>query len=135
MSQHRHQVRIARYRRIHALHAQGVSSKDIARTLGVGRRTVDRYLHMPEPPPVKQPTRRARQPMRAPYLDYLMRRWGEGCRNAAQRWRAIHDQGDPGTSSPVAKLVARLRRQERAGRRREGPDLGGEGLRLLRHEP
>ena len=55
--------------------------------------------------------------MRAPDLDDLLRRWGEGCRNAAQRWRAIHDQGDPGTSSPVAKLVARLRRQERAGRR------------------
>jgi len=72
---------------------------------------------MPEPPAVKQPTRRARQPLLAPYHDYLMQRWGEGCRNAAQLWREIRARGYPGTSSPVSKLVARLRRQERAGRR------------------
>jgi len=63
VSQHRHQRRIEHYRRIHELLAKGVYIKDIARTLGVGRRTVYRYLHMPEPPPVKQPTRRSRQPM------------------------------------------------------------------------
>ncbi len=116
-SQHRHQLRIEQYRRIHALHAQGVYIKDIARTVGVGRRTVYRYLHLPEPPPLKQPTRRARQPMLAPYVDYLMQRWGEGCQNAAQLWREIRARGDPGTSSPVSKLAARLRRQERAGLR------------------
>ena len=116
-SQHRHQLRIEQHRRIHELHASGVYIKDIARTLGVGRRTVYRYLHMPEPPPVKQPTRRARQPMLAPYLDHLLRRWGEGCRNAAQLWREIRAQGYPGTSSPVSKLAAGLRRQERAGLR------------------
>ena len=116
-SQQRHQLRIEQHRRIHELHASGVYIKDIARTLGVGRRTVYRYPHMPEPPPVKQPTRRARQPLLAPYLDYLMRRWGEGCRNAAQLWREIRAQGYPGPSSPVSKLVAGLRRQERAGLR------------------
>ncbi len=116
-SQHRHQLRIEQYRRIHELHARGVYIKDIARTLGVGRRTVYRYLHMPEPPPVKRPTRRARQPMLAPYLDYLMQRWDEGCQNAAQLWREIRAAGFPGTQSPVAKLAARLRRQQRAGLR------------------
>ncbi len=45
-----------------------------------------------------------------------MQRWGEGCRNAAQLWREIRAKGYPGTSSPVSKLAARLRRQERAGR-------------------
>ncbi len=116
-SRHRHQLRIEQYHRIHELHARGVYIKDIARTLGVGRRTVYRYLHMPEPPPVKQPTRRSRQPMLAPYLDYLMQRWGEGCRNAAQLWREICARGYPGTQSPVSKLAARLRRREQAGLR------------------
>ncbi len=116
-SQHRHQLRIEQYRRIHELHARGVYINDIARTLGVGRRTVYRYLHMPEPPPVKQPTRRSRQPMLAPYLDYLMNRWGEGCRNAAQLWREIRAAGFPGTQSSVSKLAARLRREQRAGLR------------------
>jgi len=116
-SQHRHQLRIEQHRRIRELHAQRVYSKDIARTLGVGRRTVYRYRHLPEPPPVKQPTRRARPPLLAPYLDYLVQRWGEGCQNAAQLWREIRARGYPGTSSPVSKLAARLRRQERAGLR------------------
>jgi len=116
-SQQRHQLRIEHYRRIHELHANKAYIKDIARALGVGRRTVYRYLHMPEPPPVKQPTRRSRQPMLAPYLDYLMQRWGEGCRNATRLWREIRARGYPGTSSPVSKLAARLRRQERAGLR------------------
>jgi transposase len=139
-SQHRHQLRIELYRWIHELHTQGVYSKDIARTLGVGRRTVYRYLHMPEPPPVKQPTRRARQPMLAPYLDYLLRRWGEGCRNAAQLWREIRDQGYPSTQSPVSKLVAGLRHQEPAGLRpvplppaKQRLTVRQAGLLFLRH--
>jgi transposase len=114
---HRQQRRIDQYRRARDLRARGAYIHDIAATLGIGRRTVYRYLHMPEPPPVPRPYQRARQPMLAPYRDYLLQRWDEGCRNAMRLWREIRALGFPGSSSVVSKLVARWRREQRAGQR------------------
>jgi transposase len=113
----RQQRRIDQYRRVHELRERGAYVHDIATTLGVGRRTVYRYLHMPEPPPVPRPYQRARQPMLAPYRDHLLRRWDEGCRNAMRLWREIRGLGFPGSSSVVSKLLARWRREQRAGQR------------------
>ncbi|HEU5422431.1 MAG TPA: ISL3 family transposase [Nitrolancea sp.] len=109
----RHAAQLARYEAIHQLHSAGADIAHIARTVGVSRETVYRYLRLPGPPA------RMRLPARAaaldPYLPYLERRWAEGCRNGKRLWRELRAQGFDRSYSGVARFVARLRRAERAG--------------------
>jgi transposase len=49
------------------------------------------------------------------FLDYLRRRWDEGCHNAAQLTREIQDMGFGGTAVMVRRRVAPWRRGERTG--------------------
>src|SRR5690606_14734984 len=45
-----------------------------------------------------------------PYRDYILARWAEGCRNAAQLYREIVERGYPGSRTIVKDFVATLRR-------------------------
>jgi transposase len=109
----RHAAQLARYEAIHQLRVAGAAIAHIARTVGVSRETVYRYLRLPGPPArLRLPARRAALD---PHMPYLERRWAEGCCNGKRLWREIREQGFTHSYSAVARFVARLRRAERAG--------------------
>jgi transposase len=125
-SQQRRARRLERYRRVTELNEQGVSLRGIARRLGIHRATVRHWLGagcFPE---------RARRRVTSrtdPFLDYLRRRWDEGCHNAAQLTREIRALGFAGTAVMVRRRVARWRRGERTqgcrpASRQHSPSLG-----------
>lgn len=100
-------ARLERYEAVIALDRQGLSQKEIARRVGIGTKTVRRFLRADGFP------ERASVPRKHSILDayepYLRRRWEEGGHNALQLWREIQAQGFPGAASLLRKFVARWR--------------------------
>jgi len=88
--QRKSQARLLRkwklYEQVKDLHANGMSLRKIGEELGLARNTVRKYFrHAPEPPlPTPRPLRASRLD---PYEDYLLARWSQGERNAAQLYR------------------------------------------------
>jgi len=105
----RHAKRIAQYAAIRTLRHHGADVAAIARTVGVSRETVYRYLRLDDPPSRPRPQRPPRAQVLAPYEAYVRQRWEEGCHNAMRLWREIRDQGFGDSYTPVARLTARLR--------------------------
>jgi transposase len=111
-SQRKSQARLLRkwklYQRVQELHATGMSLRKIGEELGLARNTVRKYFRQePEPPlPTPRPLRESRLD---PYEDYLLQRWSQGERNAAQLHREIRERGYPGSASMVRAYVAHLR--------------------------
>jgi transposase len=101
--------RRAKYEQARALHANGATVAAIARTVGIGRRTVYRYLRQ-GPPQRKRHTAHGRLRVVAPYEPYLLRRWTEGCHTATVLWREIQARGFAHPVSNVQRFVAQLRR-------------------------
>lgn len=95
-----------RIERAHQLADQGWTRKGIARHLNVHPKTVSRYLRFSIPE-----ARRHRKGGRFldPFKGYLLRRWNEGCHNAAQLFREIQKQGYPGQITIVRDFVQQLR--------------------------
>lgn len=109
-SQQRRAGRLERYRRVVERNEQGVSLRGIARRLGMHRATVRHWLgagSFPERGGRHVTSRTDR------FLDYLRRRWDEGCHNAAQLTREIQAMGFGGTAVMVRRRVARWRRGKR----------------------
>jgi transposase len=107
-SQQKRARRLARYRKVQELRAQGMSLRDIARCLKMSRMTINRYLRsdgFPELAP-----RKKRGSRLDAYLHYLHRRWVEGCHNSEQLCREIRVQGYQGTGAMVRRYVWRLRK-------------------------
>jgi transposase len=96
------------YQRVQELHATGMSLRKIGEELGLARNTVRKYFRQPPEPPLPTP-----RPLRAsqldPYEDYLLERWSQGERNAAQLYREISERGYPGCATIVRAYVAHLR--------------------------
>lgn len=103
-----------RFAHIHALASHGMRKSAIARVLGVHRHTVQKYLALDVPPQRRHHSRKTS--ILAPYENYLLERWGHGCRNARQLWREITALGYPGSYRNVARVTGYLRHQERLGR-------------------
>jgi len=111
-SQRKSQARLLRkwklYQRVQELHAGGMSLRKIGEELGLARNTVRKYFRQPPDPPLPTP-----RPLRAsqldPYEDYLLDRWSQGERNAAQLYREISERGFPGSASIVRAYVSHLR--------------------------
>ena len=104
----RHAVAVELYHTIHDLRAKVVDLANIARQVGVSRRTVYRYLRMPEPPLRKQPYV-GRISRIEPYKSYILQRWNDGCRSARQICREITAQGYRYGESSVQRYVHQLR--------------------------
>jgi len=110
--QRKSQARLLRkwklYQRVQELHTSGMSLRKIGEELGLARNTVRKYFRQPPDPPLPTP-----RPLRAsqldPYEDYLLARWSQGERNAAQLYREISERGYPGSASIVRAYVAHLR--------------------------
>jgi transposase len=101
--------RHARYEELHRLHLSGLSAEAIAPALGMSATAARRWLKAGGPPAHSKPV----QPRPLdPYIGMLDRRWREGCRNASRLWRALREQGFAGSRQPVARWVARRRRED-----------------------
>jgi len=72
-----HQEQVERYHNIHDLFKKKVDTANIARQLGVSRRTVYYYLKMTEPP-ARTRIHRQYKSLIEPYKEYLTKRWNEG---------------------------------------------------------
>jgi len=102
-----------RFEQIHALAGEGLSKNAIARRLGLNRKTVYTYLALTAPPERRHASRQ--ESALAPYEEYLLRRWKQGCRNGRELWWEIQAQGYIGAYQNVARIMAYLHRQERLG--------------------
>lgn len=109
-SERRLTSRRAKYEAVCALHAKGTTIMDIARTVGVTRRTVYRYLN-DGPPQRRRPTAHRSRRVLEPWEPYLLARWGEGCHTATILWAEIRAQGFAHSVSNVQRFCAQLRRE------------------------
>jgi transposase len=105
----RHARRVEQHERGQALHRAGVAKLEIARTLGISRRTVYRYLGLASPPERRQP-RSSRRRLLEPYEPSLLRRWREGCHNRSRPFREIRDRGYRYGASNVFRFLKRVER-------------------------
>jgi transposase len=102
--------RDARFAEVARLRGQGLSLKAIARTLGLGRKTVRRWLRAGQAPTWRHADRGTS--ILDPYRVYLEERWQAGCHNAAALWRDLKAQGFPGQPGIVRAWATRRRRQD-----------------------
>ena len=103
--------RLDRYRQMVDLQTQGLPPSDIARRVGLGPRTVARWLAadtFPERKP--RPKQKSRFD---PYAAYILQRWEQGCRNGLQMYQEIKAQGFTGSERMVYRFLLPLRRNQR----------------------
>lgn len=103
LSQQQHGHLIEAYTQVHHLHAKGADLADIARVVGISRRTVYRYLAMPLPPERKH--RQMGPTAIVPFIPYLTTRWNEGCHNGMRLWRELRQQEYPHSAAPVLRFI------------------------------
>ena len=105
------QRRDARFEEAVRLRDQGMTLRGIARALGIGRKTVRRWLRAGHAPT----WRHADRSILDPFRDYLEMRWAAGCRNGTGLWREIRERGYAGRPKTVQEWVRhRLRRLDPA---------------------
>ena len=102
------------FQSIHALSSKGMKNAQITRTLGIHRHTVEKYLAFKAPPVRHHFTKRVSAI--APYEDYILKRWEQGCRNATRIWQEISEQGYLGAYQNVVRITRYLKEQERLGK-------------------
>jgi transposase len=85
--------RYDRYQQVMALREQGAKVKEIAQRVGLGRRTIQRWLS--EGAYVETNYHHRHRSSFDAYEAYVRRRWDEGCHNIQQIWREIKAQGYP----------------------------------------
>jgi len=105
--QDRRAWRQARYEEVMALHRQGVSQREIARALRIGRHVVRRLIQAGAFPERTRPAPRAT--ILRPYDAHLRARWDAGYQNADQLWREIRARGFTGSARTVRHHLARWR--------------------------
>jgi transposase len=101
------------FRSIQALRRAGMNKSAIARTLGVHRHTVQKYSAL-KSAPQRKPRVRKKSAL-APYEDYILRRFTDGCRNATQIHKEISEQGYPGAYNNVWRIIQYLKKCEGEG--------------------
>jgi transposase len=109
LRQHRRARRLSRYDDVMRLHAQGVSVRQIAQQMGMGRQTVRRYLNHGAFPEIVQ--RRKMPSILDRWEPYLLERWQAGCHNALRFYREIHEQGYAGSRSLLSRWAAQHRKE------------------------
>ncbi|WP_220198046.1 ISL3 family transposase [Ktedonospora formicarum] len=98
--------RLARYEEVLSYSQQGLSITQIARQAHLTRTTVYKYLDAES-----FPERHPRSPspgtgkLIAPYTAYLRERCAQGCQNAQQLYREIHEQGFSGNPRTVLRWL------------------------------
>jgi transposase len=143
-SQAAQERRDARFAEVARLREQGLSLKAIARTIGIERRTVRRWLRAGHAPTWRHADRGTS--ILDPYKAWLEERWRSGCHNAAALWRELLDRGFPGQYTVVRDWATRRRRQDPPAEPKQDPGKPALGrtsepptprraVRLLTSEP
>jgi transposase len=103
--------RLERYDHVMDLHQQRISTRQIARQMGMHRCTVRRFLRAGQ-----FPERAARKYIKRTdhFVEYLRQRWEQGCRNAKQLARELAQQGFDGSYCMVRRFVAAWREPDSA---------------------
>src|SRR5512144_2761042 len=96
-----------RYEEVARLRQAGLPLQRIARALGMGHKTVTRWLRAGQAPTYRKPPR---PKLIDHYQEYVERRWQEGCHNAARLWQELRDQGFTGKAGIVRLWATRRRR-------------------------
>ena len=99
--------KLDRYEQVIELHQQGVKAADIASRIGLGERTVHRWLAHGSFPEARQ--RRRRPSLIDPYERYVISRWQEGSRLGSQLYRELTAQGYKGSPKAMYNYLATLR--------------------------
>lgn len=90
---------------IHALLEQGASISEICRRLNLARNTVRRYARAAIPEQMLTVVGKRGSELDA-HLDYLAKRWTEGCFNATELHQEIRERGYRGSPNTVRAFVA-----------------------------
>ena len=102
--------RLARYEHVRALHAQGVSPKEIAQRLNLSDRTVQRWQAAKAYPEVKR--RRKRRSSFDAFAPEVLKRWQAGERNGQALWQGIKALGYTGSERTVYRYLEPLKQAE-----------------------
>jgi len=97
-----------RYETVKELYQRGVSKSEIARRLNINWRTVSKYIRIDECPIYAGC--RSGSSLLAPYMDYMTKRWDEGCHNATQIWHEIRELGFGGARRTVGDWATKKRK-------------------------
>jgi transposase len=110
--------RFAKYEQVHQLRQQGWEVQEIARHLGMGKRTVYRYLsHSKFPEWQPHPGRgRSQRSQLDAHKPYVLNQWNQGHRNTKQLFEEIQQQGYRGSYQTVARYTHRLRQAQKQHR-------------------
>ena len=95
-----------RYTQVVELHQQGAKAADIASRVGIGERTVHRWLAHGSFPEARR--RRRRPSLIDPYERYVLSWWQEGNRNGAQLYKELTAQGYKGSPKAMYNYLATL---------------------------
>ncbi len=99
--------KLDRYEQAVELHQQGVKAADIASRVGIGERTVRRWLAHGSFPEARQ--RRRRPSLIDPYERYVIQRLQQGCQNGSQLYQELRAQGYQGSRKAMYNYLATLR--------------------------
>lgn len=99
--------RYDRYQQVIALREQGAKVKDIAKRVGLGRRTVQRWLK--DGTYVETNYHHRHRSRFDAYEAYVRKRWDEGVHNIQQIWREIKDQGYPHSDRALRRHLEAVR--------------------------
>jgi len=105
--QARQAERMARYEQILALQKQGMKSGEIARTLGMSQRTLQRWIATGTIPYARR--KRQRASLIDPYKPYLLKRWHQGCHKGAQLERELRAKGYKGSQHGIYRYLETLK--------------------------
>ncbi|MBE3576718.1 MAG: transposase [Limnochordales bacterium] len=96
-------------KKLYEFKGEGYSIRAIARTLGISRNTVRKYLRAPEVP---RPAPRQKRPSKLdPYKEFIMQRWAEGVTNCKVLLRELRACGYTGGYTILKDFVKPLRHQ------------------------
>jgi transposase len=95
--------RLGKYEAVMDQVSKGVTQHEIARSCGVGIRTIRRWIRAQVFPERRVAKRRSKVDR---HREYLEQRWNEGCHNATQLWHELRERGFNGQSPIVRRWVS-----------------------------
>jgi transposase len=111
-TQSAHQQRVQQQQDIKKLHKQGWLQIDIAQTVGVSVRTVQRFLALPNFPPTPTRYRTFGKSVLDPYKPLLLEWWNEGIRQPRTLFALLQAQGYGGSDRTLTRYISQLREAE-----------------------
>ena len=119
-----HQQRVQQQREIKRLKAQNRQQVDIATAVGVSRRTVQRYLSLPDFPeiPPRRPT--FGRSILDPYKPMVLRLWNAGNTQSKALMGLLKLQGYTGTLRTLQRYLCSLRQAQGVPKKRVLPKQG-----------